>query len=318
MRRWMPALVLALAALLSRLPAGSQEPAKTPPDQAQTAIQKVASDLYGALNDDQKKKALHPFDSPHRNQILFPGAPRPGLQIKELNADQKKQVRAFLASFLSDYGVKKADGILAQVLNENKANATADQTGLDFYYVNFFGVPSEKEPWAIRIAEHHLTIVYLVSVPGQPMRIGPILLGANPPNLWYEMEDAGIAAYKTLSDAKAAGALLPGKKESGSPMGDGVGVPVGKIPEAARPAVKALFDEWLKVFSAPVQAHVRAILDAQGGLDALRFAYWGEGTARCEAGGKFDWKLEGPAFLCDFENTRGHVHLCLKGEAAAR
>ena len=310
MRRWMPFLVLACAALLGRIPAGSQTAAAPAEDPAQAALRAAAADLFGSLTDEQKQKALHPFTSPHLGQILFPGGPRPGLQIKDLNDDQRKKLDLFLGAFLSEYGLKKAMAVVAQ---DKEA-----VTGLAKYYINFFGAPSADAPWAFRIAEHHLTLVHVGSVPGRPLAIGPVLLGANPSDLWYEIEDAGIAAYKILKEQKAAAALLPDKNPSAAPMGDGVGVKVADLPEAARPAVRGLLDEWLRIFTPGVQAHVRKIVEAAGGVDALRFAFWGEGTARCEAGGKFDWKLEGPGFLCDFENTRGHVHLSLKGEAPVK
>ena len=310
MRRWTPFLVLGFAALLSRIPAGSQTASAPAEDPAQASLRSAAADLFGSLTDEQKQKALHPFTSPHREQVLFPGGARPGVQIKDLNDDQRKKLDLFLGAFLSEYGLKKAMAVVAQ---DKEA-----VSGLAKYYVNFFGAPSADAPWAVRIAEHHLTLVFVGAVPGQPLRIGPLLLGANPPDLWHEIEDAGIAAYAVVKEQKAAGALLEGKNPAAGPMGDGVGVKIADLPEAARPAVRGLLDEWLKILSPGVQAHVRKIVDAQGGVDALRFAFWGEGTARCEAGGKFDWKLEGPGFLCDFENTRGHVHLSLKGEAAPK
>ena len=45
----------------------------------------------------------------------------------------------------------------------------------------------------------------------------------------------------------------------------------------------------------------------------MKLAYFGNADRRCADGGKWDFKLGGDAFLCDYENTRGHIHMAMKG-----
>ena len=45
--------------------------------------------------------------------------------------------------------------------------------------------------------------------------------------------------------------------------------------------------------------------------------FFGVADKRCSAGGKWDFKLGSPAFLCDYENTRGHIHMSMKGQLDA-
>ena len=47
----------------------------------------------------------------------------------------------------------------------------------------------------------------------------------------------------------------------------------------------------------------------------MKIAFFGEATKKCADGGKWDFKLGGPNFLCDYENTRGHIHLSMKAQA---
>ena len=58
------------------------------------------------------------------------------------------------------------------------------------------------------------------------------------------------------------------------------------------------------------------MVERQGGLDTMRVAFWGVADKRCAQGGKWDFKLGGESFLCDYENTRGHIHLSMKGSLA--
>jgi hypothetical protein len=72
----------------------------------------------------------------------------------------------------------------------------------------------------------------------------------------------------------------------------------------------------MKFFSPDVLVRVKQILEAQGGVKALHIAYWGEATKRCADGGKWDFKLGTKNFLCDYENSRGHIHMSVSGTVA--
>ena len=152
---------------------------------------------------------------------------------------------------------------------------------------------------------------------GAPKTFGPILLGANPPTLWDDEEDKMIALYAALSPDERAKAEQQGKGIS-SEMWNGTGVRVGDLNPSAQKAAQAVLDNRLSFFSEPIRQQIQKIIASQGGLDAMHIGFWGPATKRCRDGGRWDFKLAGPSYLCDYENTRGHIHLSMKGQLGDR
>jgi hypothetical protein len=267
-----------------------------------------ALDLYKSLSDEQRKEATLPLDAPERNSEVFTGGKRPGVQIRTLNEDQQKLAMTMLTSFTSDYGKQKALSIADQ-----KINNPPDQPGFSRYYVCYFGEPAEGKSYAWRIAEHHLTLVQVEMDKGEPKTFGPILLGADPPTLWDEEEDKMIALYTAMTPDEREKSANGGKGISTAAF-KGKSIKIGDLSGSAKDAAKAVVENRLSFFSDPVQKRVRALIDSNGGIDALGVAFFGEATKRCRDGGKWDFKLVGPSMLCDYENTRGHIHLSCKGK----
>lgn len=267
-------------------------------------LQKTAEVLFTSLTPEQRKQAVLPYDSPERSSEVFPGGKRAGIQIGKLSDPQQKQAIGLLTRFASEYGKQKAEAVAQQ----NEADP-----GLGRYYLCFFGEPREGQTYAWRIAEHHLTLVHVEVEDGKPAQFGPILLGANPPTLWDEEEDAMIALYAALSEPERTQASRRGSGLSTNPIGD-AGMKVADLGPTAKEKVKAVFESRLKFFEPSIADRVRGIVEQAGGLDSMRIAFFGAADKRCRDGGKWDFKLGGPAFLCDYENTRGHIHMSMKGE----
>jgi hypothetical protein len=262
-----------------------------------------AVELYRSLTPEQKSKAVLTFEDPARKQELFPGGVRAGIQIRDLAGPQREMALGMLKSFVSEYGAKKAEQIAGQ---EGK-------DGLLQYYVCFFGEPGEGRTYAWRIAEHHLTVVQVQVVDGRAAEFGPVLLGANPSTLWDAEEDALIDLYASLSPEEQKRATLSGKSDSAKPYPKGAGIAVKELNPTAREKVAAMFKGRLGFLSDEIGKEASTMLEKQGGLDAMRIVYWNKAEKRCRDGGKWDFKLGGENFLCDYENTRGHIHLSMKG-----
>ena len=275
---------------------------------AGVADQNPALALYNSLNADQRKEATLPIDAPERNSEVFTGGKRPGVQIRTLDESQQKLAIAMLTSFTSDYGKQKALAIADQ-----KINNPPDQPGFTRYYVCYFGEPGEGKTYAWRIAEHHLTIVQVQVEKGEPKSFGPILLGADPPTLWDDEEDKMIALYNVMTPDERAKSANPGKGISTAGF-KGKSIKIGDLNPSSRDAAKSVVVNRLSFFSDPVQKQIMSLIDSQGGIDAMQVAFFGEASKRCRDGGKWDFKLIGPSFLCDYENTRGHIHLSMKGK----
>jgi hypothetical protein len=276
------------------------------------SLQKTAQQLYSSLSEDQKKQATLPYDAPERTKEVFTGGVRAGVHIKDLNPDQQALAMALLTGFTSDYGKKKAIEIADQPSNTNDPT-----TGFGRYYLCFFGEPGEGKTYAWRIAEHHLTIVHMEIEKGEPSSFGPILLGANPATLFDEEEDKLLALYAAMTQDEQAKSKQSGKGISSEMLKGEAGIRVGDLNPSAKKAAEKMFDQRLSFYAEPITARVKKIVESNGGLDDMRIVYYGDVNGKkCRDGGRWDFKLAGKSFLCDYEGSRAHIHLAMKGQLA--
>lgn len=295
-------LAVALVFFLTARTVGAEDAPPNDSLDALRALDAAAAQLFQSLSSAQREKALLPFDSPARNEIKFTGGPpRAGIQLRDLDETQRALAMKLLAGFASAYGVQKCEAVSKQ-----------DPDGFDKYYLAFFGAPGEGKSHAWRLAEHHCTLVHVEVESGKGMVFGPILLGANPPVLWDDEEDAMMALYAALTPEERKKVSRVGVGVSSNPIGD-AGARASELSAAAQEKLKAVFEGRLRFFAPAIQARVRELVERQGGIASMQVAFWGEATKRCAEGGLWDFKLGGPSFLCDYENTRKHIHLSLKG-----
>ncbi|MEA2709461.1 MAG: hypothetical protein QOF78_2062 [Phycisphaerales bacterium] len=274
-------------------------------------LQQTAQQLYASLSDDQKKQATLPYDAPERIKEVFTGGVRAGVHIKDLNPDQQALAMSLLTGFTSDYGKQKSIAIADQ-----PSNTQDPTTGFVRYYLCFFGEPGEGKTYAWRIAEHHLTLVHMEVEKGEPASFGPILLGANPPTLFDEEEEKLLALYAAMTPDERAKSKHSGKGISSEMLKSDAGIRVGDLNPSAKQAAQAMFDHRLSFYSEPIATRVKKIVDSNGGLDAMRIVYYGDVAKKCRDGGRWDFKLAGKSFLCDYEGSRAHIHFSMKGKLA--
>jgi hypothetical protein len=267
---------------------------------AASPLEQAALDLYQSLTPDQRKQVTLPFDSPERTKEVFPAGKRPGIQLRDLTDVQREKASALLRTFVSDYGWDKAQAIAKQ-----------DSTGIERFYLTYFGEPAAGKEYAWRLAEHHLTLLHVEYADGKLHSVGPILLGADPGTLWPDEEDQLISLFGTLNAAEKEKAVKTGKSISSAPIKD-AGVAVSELNTDAQKKVQEVFEGRLRFFSPAVADQINQMLQDNGGLKSQKVAFWGEATKRCADGGRWDFKLGSKNFLCDYENTRGHIHLSVK------
>jgi hypothetical protein len=279
--------------------------ADTKPSMSDTATQ-----LYNSLTEDQKKEATLPYDSPEKKSEVFTGGKRPGIQIKTLTEQQQKQAMDLLTAFTSEKGKQTALAITLQ--KPDNPDSTA---GFLRYYLCYFGEPGPDKTFAWRISEHHLTLVHVEFENGHPTTFGPILIGANPPTLFDEEEEKMIALYNAMTAEEKAQCENPGKGISSFPaQTKAKSIKIGDLSPTAKDAAKAVVENRLGFFSDEIKKQIQSSLDAQGGTDALQVYFYGEATKKCREGGMWDFKLATKDFLCDYENTRKHIHLSVKSQ----
>jgi hypothetical protein len=281
---------------------------------AKASLQAQATDLFNSLTPEQRKDALLAYDDPQRNAEVYTGGKRAGVQLSALDEKQRGAAMGLLKSFTSDYGAKKCEAIAEQTPNAN----AGEKPGFDKYYLAFFGEPGKDAKYAWRLSEHHLTLVHIEIADGEPASFGPILLGANPPTLWDDEEDALIALYGAMSAPEREKAKQEGNGVAAKPMENHAGVKVSELSPTARAKVKAVYENRLKFFSDDIRARIEKLVAANGGIESMNVAFWGAAEKRCRDGGKWDFKLGNANFLCDYENNRKHIHMAMKGKLAEK
>ena len=268
----------------------------------QEELESSLADLFRSLSGEQREACLKSYNDKNLDAEVFLPGKRPGLLIGKLSDEQYKLLGKSVRQFLSRKGYDQAMKVARQ---------SHRRSGLRSYYLNFFGDPTKAGKWAFRVSEHHLTLVHVNS---DANRFGPILLGANPATLWKEQEDAAMDCFDKLSGEEKEKCVLKGPARSGRSLGK-KGIRIGDLSEKAQKAAGAMVEARLKLFNATQRKKLRKIIKAAGGTKKLRLAFFGAMTKRCIDGGRTDWKIEGMGFLCDFESSRGHIHMTLRGRA---
>src|SRR5262249_41905359 len=125
----------------------------------------------------------------------------------------------------------------------------AKQTGPERRYLNFFGAPDKVGPFAWRVAQHHLTLIYAEFGTDQVNEFGPILLGGNRVKaLWDDEEKIALHLYAALSAEEARAVKGKGGAGSGAAIGN-AGMRIGDLGEKAKPLARRLLDQRLAVFA---------------------------------------------------------------------
>jgi hypothetical protein len=263
-------------------------------------FRKEVSVFLDSLQADQQKTCLLPLDHKNRWHMQYTGGERPGIQINKLNKKQQGYMEKSLRLVLSDHGWEMA----------NKVAAQDGKQGLGKYYLTCFGDPRKGENFAFRIAEHHLTIVHLEVAKGETSEFGPILLGANPPNLWKVDEMAIMNAWKAIKHDKI---LITEKAGIASkPMPKNEGVLFSELNEGAQKSIKAAWIQRISIFQPAIQTRINKLHKARGGWGKSRVAFYKEAAEkRCSEGGRWDFKCGLPGMVWDYESSRGHIHTSL-------
>jgi hypothetical protein len=295
-----------------------------------------ANVFLATLSPEQRAQATLPYDDPRRLEWHFiPKPERKGLQIKDMNDDQRKAAHHLLQAGLSLLGYEKASTImtLESILRElEKTRENGPIRDPERYYFTIFGEPSPRGTWGLSIEGHHLSLNFVVQ-DGQIASSTPTFFGANPATVRGDHgfghakglqvlkpeESTGFALWNGLSpeqqqkariaeqppmDIRAAGEAQP-------PTTAPEGLPAKDL-EASQ--VQALWD-LLEAYAANMPQEVgEARLDAiqAAGIDQVYFAWAGAG----EPGIGHYYRVQGPTFLIEFINTQpdaegntaNHIH----------
>lgn len=331
MRTGKPLFLLALALLLAGAGWAALKYKGAGGDMTRTA-----EAFLGALSPDERSQAALAFDDPARLDWHFiPKEKRKGLQIKEMNADQRKLAHALLASGLSHLGYDKAvtimelEAILRELEKERQAGPIRDPQR---YYFTVFGEPSAEGQWGWSIEGHHLSLNFVVR-DGKVAASTPAFFGANPGEVKTDVgvgpkkgtrvlskeEDLGFELLNSLSEEQRKVALIAEKapgdlRAAGEPQPPDTS-PEGLAAEAMTDAQKETLSRLVAAYAANMPAEVaqaRLAQVRQAGIEKVHFAWAGAD----QPGIGHYYRIQGPTFVVEFVNTQpdsagnpaNHIH----------
>jgi len=274
---------------------------------------RAATEFLESLEADQRAKATYAFADAERVRWHWttPGNfPRNGLPLRDMTQSQRDLALAVLRASVSEGGFQKALDIIS--LQNDLGNDP------ELYYVTVFGAPGGAEPWSWRFEGHHLSRHY--TVVGDQLAVTPFFLGA-----WPTVSDAGLKAMEREEWAarQLINSLEGGQRQTAlfqdrtltrhatqnqpyvTPL-DPIGLLASEFNGDQQTLMLEIIQTYLGTLPANFgTAHFERL--SQAGLENVRFGWAGA----LEARRPHYYRLQGPTFLLEFDNSRGggtHIH----------
>lgn len=286
-----------------------------------------ATTFLNSLTEEQKEKTQFPFDDLSRTTWHFlPGAmwPRLGIQLGELNEEQKELLSKLLRSNLSEIGYGKVTKImdLENVLLE-LGQGDADFRDSNKYIVAFYGNPEKDSLWAWSFEGHHLSLNF--SVYNNKISIAPRFMGASPATIMEgkrkgertlaNEEDFGLQLINSLSEDQKKIAIfqktsyaeiVTSNSTEVAPL-QPVGIKIGDLKMNQQTILIGLLEEYLSTMPEDLAKKRIESLKSEEFND-IRFGWAGA----IESGKAHYYRIQGKSFLVEFDNTQNnanHIHL---------
>jgi hypothetical protein len=307
---------LAVAAIVALV--GAHEKTATAP-----VLVEAAHNLLAALDEPQRTAISFSFDDAERYTWDYRPVPRKGLALREMTPYQKHLAHALLSAALSQRGYRKATTIMSiEDVLKRMENDSGERRNPEKYYFSIFGTPSDKNPWALRVDGHHLSLN--LTVVGGRIVAAPAFFGSNPHEVrvgtrkglrvLHREEDWGRELMQSLTPAQkqlvlvaemAYPDILSDSRKVAEVKDPKKGLPVSQLNAKQRELLDRLIGEYVGNFPEDVAA-ARLDLVKKAGKD-LHFAWAGV----AEKGGPHYYRIQGPTFLIEYNNTQNeanHVH----------
>jgi len=285
----------------------------------------AATSFLNSLTPEQRQQATFGFDSAERLRWHFvPQFERNGLQVKAMTEPQRKLAHDLLKTGLSARGyttytqIMQLENILKVV--ENGSGPTRDPEG---YRFAVFGTPAAKGTWGWRVEFHHVSLHFDV-VNGTAISSTPSFAGANPAEVrdgpqkgqrtLGMLEDTGRALVMALDEGQrktaifntvALNDIVTGNALDIKPLSPD-GIKASAMTAAQRDLLMKALDAYAGLMTSDIAADRMAKVQ-KAGIENVAFAWAGS----IERGQKHYYRLQGPTFLIEFDNTQNdgnHVH----------
>jgi hypothetical protein len=235
-----------------------------------------------------------------------------------MTPEERRAALVLLRSGLSDRGFTKVDTILhlEEVLFAIEGRAVRDP---ELYYFTVFGEPTQTGTWGWRYEGHHASLNWTV-VNGRLAASTPQFLGANPADVLEgprkgtralaAEEDLGRALVKSLSAARRAQAVLSEaaprdiltSNSREAAIQEDKGIPYGQLTDQEQGLLLSLIQEYAS--AQPLAVAQSRLARVKAGLGNIRFAWMGG----LEKGQGHYYRIQGPTFLIEFDNTQDHAN----------
>jgi Protein of unknown function (DUF3500) len=285
----------------------------------------AATNFLASLTPEQRQRATFAFDAAERVRWHFvPQFERNGLQLKEMTEPQRKLAHELLKTGLSARGYSTYTQImqLENILKaqEKGSGPTRDPEG---YRFSVFGTPSAKETWGWRVEFHHVSLHFDV-VNGNAISSTPSFAGANPAEVkdgpqkgqrtLGALEDSARALVMALDEPQRKVAVFTNVALDDIVTGNALdikplspdGIKASAMTTAQRELLTKILDAYAGLMAPDIAADRMAKLQ-KAGIQNIAFAWAGS----IERGQKHYYRLQGPTFLIEFDNTQNdgnHVH----------
>ncbi|NVK49356.1 MAG: DUF3500 domain-containing protein [Cyclobacteriaceae bacterium] len=286
---------------------------------------KPAIDFLKSLTQAQRNKTQMPFDDESRmlwHYIPSSMFPRAGIQLNELDPNQKAKLEELLRTFLSETGYNKTMKIidLENVLLEISGDSIMRNP--ENYSVAFYGSPEKDSLWAFSFEGHHISLNFTIH--NGKVETAPRFFGANPARIpsgpregertLQKEEDLGFELINSLSEKQRKIAIfqeepffdiVTGKSKEVEPLNP-VGILYGQLNRNQQLIFLKLLDEYLSTMPAEqAEKRMNSIRDEE--INELRFG-WAGATV---VGEGHYYRIQGKSFLIEFDNVQNkanHIH----------
>ncbi len=281
--------------------------------------------FVNSLTEEEKKKAVFPFDEMNRYEWHYlPAAmvARTGVAVKNLDLNQKQVLDTLLRAYLSEEGYQRTKDIMGNEYLLKEMQPDNPNRIPENYFISVYGSPGKDSIWGWKFSGHHVALNFTI-VNGQ-LAFAPFFFGIYPaelkdgPNkgqrLLKDEEDLGFALVNSFSGEQKQKALFQLKAFSDivttNAMQVGPLKPVGifasDLTQVQKTALNKLIVAYLLSMPKDI-AKVRMEKIKAEDMNLVCFG-WAGGT---EAGIPHYYRIQGKSFLIEFDNTQNnanHIH----------
>jgi hypothetical protein len=265
----------------------------------------LIKELYGDLNEEQKKSVVAPYDSDARLKIYNSAL---GKRIGDVyTKTQRELVDRILRAICSD----------EEGYRQISRGGTWDASkSFENCGANLFGDLSGKYTWVF--SGHHLTIRCDGDSVEGPAFGGPLYYGHSPngystKNLFFYQTKSVLSVFDALTEAQRKQAVVKGSPGEGAgsikfrPASEAKpGVAYAELAKDTQALVETVMKDVLSPYRKADAEEVMKIIKDQGGMEKVHLAFYQDDEPDPKQPWHF-WRLEGPGFVWNYR-VLPHVH----------